>query len=87
MPSLWTERYATPIYKPIPNEQWDGIRKAISENRKDIDKELASYALSLMATNPALAPLVPSLSKELGINPSADLGKTVNIFRDVIKIS
>ena len=83
MASLF-EKYRTPLYVPIPDSTWDDARQAIRDNRKDIDKELMSFALSAMASNPALAVLVPALSKELGISPSADLESTVGLFNSVI---
>ena len=84
MPSLFTN-YRTPIYKPMPDSEWDTLREEIRANRKDIDKELMSYALALMSKVPVLAPLVPVLSREIDVIPSTNLDATVDLFRNVLR--
>lgn len=85
MASLF-ERYRTPSFvPPYKNEEWDNVRKAIRENRKDIDKELMSYALAFMARSPQFAALVPFLSSEIGIIPNANLDGTVNLVEGLLR--
>lgn len=84
MPSLFTN-YKTPIYKPMPDNEWDTLREEIRANRKDIDKELIGYALAFMSKVPSLAPLVPVLSREIDVTPSTNLDATVDLFRNVLR--
>lgn len=84
MPSLFTN-YRTPLYTPMPDKEWDSLREEIRANRKDIDKELIGYALAFMSKVPALAPLVPVLSREIDITPNTNLDETINLFREVLR--
>lgn len=84
MPSLFTN-YRTPLYTPMPDKEWDSLREEIRANRKDIDKELMSYALAFMSKVPALAPLIPVLAREIDITPSTNLNYTLDLFRESLK--
>lgn len=84
MASLFN-KYRTPTFvAPYTDQEWDDVRKAIRDNRKDIDKELISYALSFMSLSPQFASLVPFLSRETGVIPTQDVSGTVSLLEGIL---
>ena len=86
MPSLFGNNYRTPTFiPPYTDREWDDVRLAIRNNRKDIDKELISFALSFMALNPQLASMVPFLSREIGVIPNPSVNGTISTIEDILR--